>query len=132
MENSAEFYYEKLKDNANPGAVLAALYCTLYGSDVTRSEIIMFNKLIKVFGRFIVFFSVIDMAGSYPDSVDNPYSLLYTICKRKFEATHVNGNLQSREPLNKFLSNLDREIENMNLKRSKLPTSKGLEPDGRE
>lgn len=132
MENSAEFYYEKLKSSDRPGTVLAALYCSLYGIDTTRSEIIMFNRLLKVFGRFTVFFSVIDMVGSYPDNVENPYSMLYTICKRKFEASHAESHLQSREPLDKYISNLDKEINSLKSRKLKIPSSKGLEPDGGE
>ena len=129
MENSAEFYYNKLKDNPSPGNVLASLYCVLYDINITRSEIILFNKLLKVFDRFMVFFSILDMAGSYPNNTENPYPLLYTICKRRFEAQHVDSNLQSRESLEGFIRNLNREIEKISSKKLKIPSSKGLEPD---
>lgn len=131
MENSSEFYYEKLKGNPSPGSVLASLYCTLYDIEVTRSEIIMFNKLLKVFGRFTIFFSVIDMAGSYPNNVENPYSMLYTICKRKFEAAHSDSLIHAREPMDKLLNILEKEIDLQKGKKLKIPSSKGLEPDGR-
>jgi hypothetical protein len=71
----------------------------------------MFNKLIKVFGRFTVFFSTIDLAGSYPNRIDNPYALLYTICKNKFERTHNSSFAQSSTPLDKYLDTIDEEIE---------------------
>lgn len=132
MENSAEFYYEKLKDSINPGTVLASLYCTLYSRDVSRSEIIMFNKLLKIFGRFTIFFSILDMVGSKPSGVESPYGYLYEICKRKFEAAHGDSSLQARESLDGYIKNLDKEIKNLSNQHLNIPSSKGLEPDGRE
>ena len=131
MENSAEFYYEKLKTSLSPGAVISALYCTSYGVEVGRSEIIMFNRLIKMFGRFTVFFAVIDMLGSLQDKPDEPYPYIYTICKRKFEAAHGEATTQAREPLDRFINDLDKQIEKAKSKKLKIPSTKGLEPDGR-
>lgn len=132
MENSAEFYYEKLKTSLSPGAVIAALYVSNYGGDVGRSEIIMFNKLIKMFGRFTVFFSVIDMIGSMENKPEQPYPYIYTICKRKFEMAHGEANTQSREPLSKYIQDIDKQIEKAKSKKLKIPSTKGLEPDDRE
>ncbi len=132
MENSAEFYYEKLKNSVTPGTVLASLYCVLYNRDVTRSEIIMFNKLLKIFGRFLVFFAVLDMVGSKPSGIDSPYPYLYEICKRKFEAVHGDSSLQARESLEGYIKNLQKEIEKQSTTKLKIPSSKGLEPDGRQ
>jgi hypothetical protein len=132
MENSSEYFYKKLEASTNPGNVLAALYCTLYGIEVTRSEVIMFNRLLKVFHRFTIFFSVIDMVGSYPDNKDDPYRLLFTICKRRFESSHHDSSIQAREPLEGFIAKLDKQIDRTKSKKLKIPSSKGLEPDGRE
>lgn len=132
MENSSEYYYEKLKSDPNPGAVLAALYCSLYDKPVTRSEIIMCNRLIKAFGRFTAFHSIIDMAGSYPEHPDTPYPLLYTICKRRFENAHTDSILQSRQSLNGYIAEIEKEVERLKKLKIKTPTSKGLEKDGGE
>lgn len=132
MENSAEYYYEKLKSSISPGAVIAALYCSSYGTEVGRSEIIMFNRLIKMFGRFTVFFAVIDMIGSIQNKPDESYPYIYAICKRKFEAAHGASSTQAREPLDKFLNDLDKQIEKVKAKKLKIPSTKGLEPDDRE
>lgn len=111
MENVAEYYFERLSKSLTPGPVLTELYGALYNFKTTRSEIIMFNKLIKVFGRFTVFFSTIDLAGTYPVRQDNPYPLLYAICKNKFERTHHSAFLRASTPLDKYLENIDKEIE---------------------
>lgn len=127
MENSAEFYYEKLKNDEKPGNILAAMYSSLYGIPITRSEIIMCNRLISVFGRFTVFFSILDMTGTYPQQPENPYPLLYTICKRRFEGAHVDSIIQSRENLGAFITKLDKDIQQLKKSKIKFPSSKGLE-----
>ena len=132
MENSTEFYYEKLKGSISPGAVVAALYCSAYSIEVGRSEILMFNKLIKFFGRFTVFFSVIDMIGSMEHRPDHPFPYIYTICKRRFEETHGEGSSHVREPLDKYIKDLDKEIQKAKSRKLRIPSTKGLEPDGRE
>lgn len=127
MENSAEFYYERLKKEENPGVILAAFYCSLYDTKVTRSEIIMFNKLVKTYSRFIVFFSILDVTGSYSERPEKPYPLFSAICKRRFELTHLDTTLQARESLEKYLSNIDEEIKSNHKKKLKIPSSEGLE-----
>jgi hypothetical protein len=125
-ENTSEFFYEKLKNTTNPGTVLAAHFGSLYNVDVTKSIIILCNRLIKVFGRFTVFFAILDMAGSYPNLTDNPYPLLYTICKRKFEAAHGDLFTKAHEPLDAFLSSIDKELRELKKKKTKAPSSEGL------
>jgi len=129
MENSSEFYYEKLRKADNPGVILASFYCVLYDIEVTRSEVIMMNKLVKTFGRFVVYFSILDMVGSKPSQLDTPYPYLFEICKRRFEITHLDSTIQARESLDKYLANIDEEMEKMlkNKKKVKIPSSKGLE-----
>lgn len=129
MENSSEFYYEKLRTADNPGVILASFYCSLYDMKVTRSEIIMFNRLVKTFSRFTVYFAVLDMVGSKPNGIDSPYPYLYEICKRRFETTHVDSILQARDSLDKEIKKIDEEIEKLEKSRKKLkiPSSEGLE-----
>lgn len=126
-ENTSEFFYEKLKGSTNPGAVLAAHYCSLYSMEMSKNVVIMCNRLIKVFGRFTVFFSILDMAGSYPELVENPYPLLYTICKRKFETAHGDILIPSHESLDNLLSSIDKELKQIRKKNIKIPSSEGLE-----
>lgn len=126
MENRSEYYYEKLKNSNNPGVILATYYCSLYETDVTRAEIIMFNRLMKTFGRFTAFSAVTSMYGSYPNGVEVPYPLLYRICQSKFEAAHQDSVIQSRESLEPYLKALDKDIESLSKKKLKIPSSEGL------
>lgn len=130
MENTVEFYYEKLKTTDTPGRVLAALMCSLYSKDVTKAEIILCNGLLKAFGRFTVFFAIVDMAGTYPEGVEHPRAMLYTIAKKRFENAHIGSTIQARESLDSFLSNLEKQISKVEGKKLKIPSSKGLDADG--
>lgn len=127
MENSAEFYYEKLKSSSTPGQILAALLGSSYDYNPTRSEVIMCNRLTKTFGRFIVFYSIIDMAGSYPEKPDPMYPLLYTICKRRFETMHHSSSLAPRNSLDGYLTDLQKQMEKNGKQKRKIPSPKGLE-----
>lgn len=127
MENSSEFFYEKLKGSESPGVILASLYASLYEIQPSRREVIMCNKLVKVFGRFTVFFSIIDMAGSYPENVENPYALLYTICKRKFESAHTDATVQSRQSLQPYVKDIQKNIDKLKRQKAKIPSPEGLE-----
>lgn len=132
MENSSELYYQKLENTTNPGAILAGMYCSLYNVEPTRSEIISMNRLIKVFGRFNVFFGILDMAGGYPDKVDNMYTLLFAICKRKFEAAHAGAFVNSYESLDRVIDKIQLEAEKLRKKKIKIPSSEGLANNGQQ
>lgn len=128
MENQAEFYYEKLKVATNPGQVLLEFFREITGKDAGRSEIIMINKLIKYFGRFLVYFSIMDLSRYEGNLEGNIYPLLYTICKGRFERIHAESFLPSHESLDRTITSLEKEAEAVErVRKSKLPTSEGLE-----
>ena len=129
MENSSEYFYEKLKGNEKPGTILAAMLCSYYDIEVTKSEIILCNKLIRIFGRFTTYFSILDMVGSQPEKPEEMYSYLYTICKRRFESVHSDSTIQSHESLLPYLKSLTKEIEAMNSDSLNPPSSEGLDND---
>ena len=128
MENSSDYYYEKLGKENNPGVILAAFYCSLYDMKVTRSEIIMFNKLVKTYSRFIVFYSILDITGTHEKPLDTPYPYLAAICKRRFESAHMDSTLQARESLDRYIASIDKKLEKMekNKNKLKIPSSEGL------
>lgn len=127
MENSSEFYYSKLKSHEKPGVWLATFYCQLYNIDITRSEIMLFNRLLKMFDRFLIFNSIMDMFGSKPERIEDPYSYLFAICQRRFETVYTDSTLQSRRSLDKYIEAIDEEIERNKKVKLKIPPSKGLE-----
>ncbi len=121
MENIAELYYEKLKSTTNPAQILTQFYSDLLDRPAGRSEIIMFNKLIRVFGRFTVFFSVMDLIN-VREVRENPYGLLYTICKNRFERAGDGISMYPpSEPLDRDIDEIKKEIKKVAKTSIKLP-----------
>ncbi len=126
MENMAEFYYEKLKVTTNAGLDLVHFFKEVTGKEAGRSEIIMINRLVKFFGRFTVYFSILDLS-KVERLEGNLYPLLYTICKGRFERIY-NGEISpALQPLNKEIASLQKQIENMKGKKIRFPKAEGLE-----
>ena len=124
MENAAEFYYEKLKTSPTPGVTLSLLYKELLGREIPRSEIIMYNRLVKIFGRFTVFFATLDLANVAKLS-DVPYGVLYKICKDRLERLSQNDiTAASSTDLNREITSIEKEQERM--KHHKIKVTKEM------
>ena len=126
MENQSEFYYEKLKNSPTPSQVLLEFFREVTGREVGRSEVIMINKFLKLFGRFTVFFSIMDLT-SIRNLEGNLYPLLYTICSRRFEKSHANETVAAFESLDKEIKTIKKQIEKNSKHKFTPPSSKGLE-----
>jgi hypothetical protein len=124
MENQAEFYYEKLKVSINPGRDLLDFFREMTGKEF---GIIMINRLIKIFGRFTVYFSIMDLSKYTSEKLEgNLYPLLYTICKARFERIHNDSFNPAYESLDRLIKKLDDEREKAKKSKGKVPTSEGL------
>ncbi len=127
MENIAEFYYNRLATDPNPAKVLTELYFHVTGKNTTKSEIIMYNKLIKIFGKYTAFFSTLDL-GKYEEGeiTGTPYALLYTICKSRFERQTGNSLIPAFEPLDKLVEQIEEEKEKARKRKVRLLDSSDL------
>jgi hypothetical protein len=86
MENTADFYYEKLGATDKPGSVLAKFYEELFSRAYSVQDIIMFNKLIKVYGKYIPYFAILDLFSYEKAEIsDNMFGLLAYYCKKRLE-----------------------------------------------
>jgi hypothetical protein len=109
-ENIAEMFFSRLKVAPNAGVVLAQFYSNVMGLDVGRSEIILFNKLVKLFGKTSVFFSIID-ASRIETPTAFPYGLLFKICKTKLEKSlELDIALTSMMSLERRITDLEKDI----------------------
>jgi len=106
MENIAEYYYELLPKDTNPGLLLAKFFCQVMETTVSKSEIITFNRLVRLYGRSIPYFAVLDVAGMSNVNTENPFPLLAYFCKKRIEqkSPEVNGGAYV---------NLDNKIEKL-------------------
>lgn len=126
MENIAELYYEKLKVTTNAGLVLAHFFTEITGKDAGRSEIIMINRLLKLFNRFTVYFSIMDLSKS-EILEGNLYPLLYTICRNRFERIHEGEMSPAFQSLEREVNKLEKQIERMKSRKLKFPKLEGKE-----
>jgi hypothetical protein len=109
-EGLSELYFSKLKTSMNPGVVLAQFYGAVMGLEVGRSEIIMFGKLVKMFGRSSVFFAIIDISRIETPK-EFPYGLLHHICRTKLEkSTEQDLALTSMYSLERKITELEKEM----------------------
>jgi len=128
MENNSEYYLIKLKETETPGKILAEFYCSLYNIIPTKSETMMCNRLVKAFGRFNVFYSILKMSGTYPEKVEEPSPLLYAICLGRFEKEYDDSVMQARESLLSYVNGIDRDIERVKKEKHKdAPSPEGLD-----
>lgn len=131
MENLAEFYYEKLRMSVNPGQVLLEFFREITGRGAGRSEIIMINRLIKIFGRFTLYFSIMDLS-KMNDRLEgeNLYPLLYTICRGRFEKIHNDSFSAAHESLSRQVNEIEKEAIKIRKAADRmvkrLPSSEGL------
>jgi hypothetical protein len=112
-ENVVELYFSKLKTAQNPGVILAQFYNSVMGVEVGRSEIILFSKLVKLWGRTAVFFAVVDISR-IDTPKEFPYGLLHHICKTKLEkSTEADLALTSFFSLERKITDLQKEMSSI-------------------
>ena len=69
-----------------PGAVLSKFYEVIFDRPYSVQTIIMFNKLIKVYGKYIPFFAILDLFSYEKVEVtENMFGLLSYYCKKRVE-----------------------------------------------
>lgn len=109
-ENLTEFYYERLSDTSNPGLVLAQFFGNVSGKSANRQTVMMFNRLIKLFGRFTTYFAIVDVSLMDNVNFDNPFPLLAYFCKKRLEAKEVHSG-QAVENLDAKLNKIGKMIK---------------------
>ena len=112
MENQAEYYYDQLSTTTNIGLTLAKFYSSIFGTEINRNIIIIMNKLIKMFGRFTVYFAILDMFGMEDrvDNRENPRALLTYFCKKRTEEKYNISLNGSYEDLTKTIKDIEKKM----------------------
>lgn len=90
-ENLVDIYYEKLGSQGSPNVTLARFYEELFYLPFSRANLVMFGRLVKVYGRYIPFFAILDLY-SYEgaDLSKEMFGLLSYYCKRRVENRSAN------------------------------------------
>jgi len=59
-ESLAESYYEQLKNTSNPVGILVGFYKSLFDVEVNPDTYKMFARLYKIYGKELVYYSLLD------------------------------------------------------------------------
>jgi hypothetical protein len=119
-ENSAEFYYEKLVNSTNPGLVLAQFFGNIFDRPISRVEVILFNRLLKVYGRFVVYFSILDLTSMTDLDFNNLYGILSYFAKKRLDQKYGIVLVENND-LNKFASSIAKQIEKQKKEKLVIP-----------
>jgi len=86
MENIADLYYEKLSKDDRPGNILAKFYEVTFDVPYSIQNIVMFNKLVRIYGKYIPFFAILDLFSYEGVEIKtNMFGLLSYYCKKRME-----------------------------------------------
>jgi hypothetical protein len=110
-ENLVDIYYKQLIiDNCpEPGKILSKFYWELFSIPPSVGDIMVFNKLIKLFGREIAFETVVDTYGVNGVNTDKAlWPLFLAIAKRKYEAKLVN---RTYEDMHEYYIQIKEKVE---------------------
>jgi hypothetical protein len=84
IEDLANEYIEKLEIADNPGAILTKFYSELFDLPYDVRMIGQFNKCVKLYGRYTVFMSLMDMYEIQELDHRKIFSLITYLCKKRF------------------------------------------------
>lgn len=110
QENIAEMFFSKLKVSQTPGVLLAQFYGAITAKEVGRFEVGALNRLIKIYGRSSVFFSIID-ASRLKDLTDFPVQYIHAVCKAKLQKmSEADSTVASMISLDKRIEDIENEL----------------------
>ncbi len=83
-ENLATIYHEKINTEEDAGKILAQFYWALFEKQYNTKEVILFRKLVKLYGKETAFTAILDLY-SMPSFDGKPDNLLFYFCKKNFQ-----------------------------------------------
>lgn len=125
IENLADIYSKKLVDTTNVGLTLTKFMCELINKKPSRYYIIRINKLIKIFGRWDVYFAIIELAN-VKDLKEDVYPILFAICRSRHEKKYGQMAMVQYKSLNREINDIEKQIENVKKAKIKIPNSDDL------
>jgi hypothetical protein len=120
-ESLAESYFEELTKSNNPGPVLVRFFIDLFGkppSDGNGNIYALFNRLVQIYGRRTIYFSLLDMADMGDLDLTGVSRLITYFAKKRLEAK-----------FNRVVPNDLNPLAKKNMKRLSEPTVLKKIPD---
>lgn len=85
-ENLSKTYLEELDKSDKPDRLLVEFYCKAFELANTNSILIMFRKLLKMYGRHTIFMALLDVYDVDKLDKTNPYPLIVYFIKKRLES----------------------------------------------
>ena len=84
----ADVYYQKLVNENNKGLTMARFFGEIFDISYNTNHIKTFNRLIKLYGYRIVYFALLDSAGTELKDTEKIYGLISYFCKQRLESSN--------------------------------------------
>lgn len=111
MEGIAIKYYNQLEENRekNGGIILSKMCGDLFGTRHNGTSIKMFNKLVNIYGRSIIYFSLLDLLDVKTlDTSRSLYPIINYLAKKRLE--ELSKESTTYIDLNKISEEIGKEI----------------------
>lgn len=111
MDSLADAFYSKLEDSENPGNTLANFYSAVFNVPIGVQDIVMFNRLVSIYGKYSVFFSILDLFSFSDANIENNnvHGIISYYCKKRLERQDKSAaHYDDLEPL---LEEMKKKIE---------------------
>lgn len=99
VENLSDKYWNQLHKTTEPMRVLHSFYMELFNRDHNRKDVAMFNKLLRIYNREEIFYTVLDIYDMKKPNLSSPYPLFATIIKNRMKKERGGNNLASSRDL---------------------------------
>jgi hypothetical protein len=107
-ENLVDSYYQEILKTTDPGGTLAKFLWSCLQKKPEGSDIAVMRKLVRIYGRWDVFYAILDLVDV--SSVDHSkyYGLLVYFIKKKIEERYK--SLTDYQDLSTFVDNVKASI----------------------
>lgn len=115
MENLVDLYLSKLKSTDNAGKTLYNFFRALFNTKWDLSAQKQFHKLVRVYGRYRVFFALVSVYDSYHDKdfrdKSKPYPLIAYFIKKDLKLEYEKQLEESRENLKRYMKEYEEYLD---------------------
>jgi hypothetical protein len=110
------FQYKKLmEDTPSPGYFITMFYSVIFNVTTDQKTIGMFSNLVKIYGREVVFYSVLDLVDMENLDHSNIVRLLSFFCKKRISQNSESKYVDLSKELIK-LKNIENKVREKPLK----------------
>ncbi len=111
VENLSDKYWNQLHKSQEPMRVLHSFYMELFDKEFSRKDVALFNKLLRIYGREEIFYTILDIHDMKKPNLYSPYNLFAAIIKNRLKKKRGVDSLLSSKDLTADLRKKSKAIE---------------------